>query len=670
MTIEQTALRIDAATGAWRVEEIFDPGLLGPVDYGLREYLQDPDVFVFGGGLLAGSRIPGTRRLICVARSPAWEGFYVSTLGGAAYVFHRVGVDYVRLEHACPVDSVLILNNVKGEIRVRFEPLEPDPIWQGYGGEFGFYALQQAVFEKYKGEYDGDWVRVLATGPGARHTRIGAIGSAQVKRGALTGVDEWAGRGGLGSRLLQHHRICAIVVGGDFEHTDLKDSEELDRYFQTKFGLPMMKADVTLSEKYRYVPEFDTGGTFGVNYELVDDNVLAFNYTTVFESDENRNALAARAIRGHYLAQFNAEIVEPRHFNHCGEPCAVTCKKMGPADVADPQSRLLYKKDYEPYSALGPQLGIFDQRYAEKLARAVDALGVDAIEFGCTLAWLFELLDRGLVPPEDLGLDARPRWTRDPWALNVMADSAHNARLAHALASTLLFDERGAPFRAGVRLAARALEQRYGFRAADYIPYSAHGDEGAICPNQYWVPGMFAPMAIMGRYFENYSNQFFPPRVLGRKNAERMVHELYSENGGCCRFHRRWVEKLFPEIVNTHYHQQIDYAAHHLRLAARIHALEGARTKFWESARIVDMIQAFLEKWQRFPLFDVELDAWVTRFHDDRPAAARAFWDEMLAGMEEIFAQADLGAAPPPDAAADAVLRPNPFPEDKPPSGP
>ena len=166
MPIEQTALRIDCATGRWQAEEIIDPDVLGPVDYGLREYLKDRSVFIFGGGVLAGSRIPGARRMVFVAHSPAWDGFYVSTLGGAAYVFHRLGVDYVTLQGACPVDSVLILNNKGGQISARFEPCKPDEIWPGHEGETGFYALQKYLFDKYKGEYSGDWVRVLALGPG------------------------------------------------------------------------------------------------------------------------------------------------------------------------------------------------------------------------------------------------------------------------------------------------------------------------------------------------------------------------------------------------------------------------------------------------------------------------------------------------------------------------
>ncbi len=43
------------------------------------------------------------------------------------------------------------------------ERISPEPL-------IGFYALQQAVFDRYHSEYEGDWVRVFAVGPAARRT--------------------------------------------------------------------------------------------------------------------------------------------------------------------------------------------------------------------------------------------------------------------------------------------------------------------------------------------------------------------------------------------------------------------------------------------------------------------------------------------------------------------
>ena len=270
---------VDLATGEWGVAVPRDQSLIGPVQYGWDRFQKDPDSMTFGGGLLAGSPLPGTRRMIFCGYSPQWEDFYVSALGGAMYVFHRLGVNYVWLRGQCPTDSILLLRLKDGQYSARLEPIDPEMIWQGYtdvnGRTWeGFYALQQYAFEKYRGEYNEDSFRILATGPGARHTKEGAIGSNQIRKGAVSVIDDWAGRGGLGSRLLQYHHVAAIVFGGDWQDPALKEAKELDEYFLKRFGKRAVAADIAVSQKYRYVPEFETGGTFGVNMHTANDQLF------------------------------------------------------------------------------------------------------------------------------------------------------------------------------------------------------------------------------------------------------------------------------------------------------------------------------------------------------------------------------------------------------------
>lgn len=87
-------------------------------------------------------------------------------------------------------------------------------------------------------------------------------------------------------------------------------------------------------------------------------NILAFNYRTIYWREDERKAFHQKFIRDHYLKQFNEETIQKKQQKTCGEPCAAVCKKMNG----------IYKKDYEPYQALGPLCGIFDQRAAEMLA--------------------------------------------------------------------------------------------------------------------------------------------------------------------------------------------------------------------------------------------------------------------------------------------------------------
>jgi glyceraldehyde-3-phosphate dehydrogenase (ferredoxin) len=623
-------LNVNLTTADWGVSVPLDQSLVGPVQYGWDRFTKDPDSFVFGGGLLAGSPLPGTRRMIFCAYSPQWEGFYVSALGGAMYVFHRFGVNYVWLRGQAQTDSVLILNLKGGEYSVRLEPVQADTVWEGYtdatGREWqGFYALQQYCFEKYKSEYSGDDFRILATGPGARYTKEGAIGSNAISKGKVSHIDDWAGRGGLGSRLLQHHRLAAIVFGGDWSDPALKQAKELDQYFLKRFNQRAIAADLALSQKYRYVPEFETGGTFGVNMHTADDRLLSFNYRSVYASDEERLALHKDLILDGYLKQFNEEIIKPRNFAHCGEPCAVACKKF----VGE------YKKDYEPYAALGPLCGIFDQRAAERLNKFVDTMGLDSIQTGGTVAWILELLGEGLLKAEEFGLPDVGAIRESPLRVTVPQSTAD---YAIAIIKMILFSPQGAVFRKGIRAAAKELDARYGIDSLNRAVFTAHGVEGCMVPNQYWTPGMFAPVPLMGKYFSYYENKFLPPRKLGRKNVERFVYEMYSENSGSCRFHRKWVEDIIDEIILSHFDLNFDYWQDQFKLAQAIHDYQSNASVFWESERTADLIHGFLEKWERDGLREPELLEWLARFRADKWKAARDFWDELYAGMAEAFA--------------------------------
>jgi glyceraldehyde-3-phosphate dehydrogenase (ferredoxin) len=657
----QRELSIDLPSGEFQVLPVADPRIIGPVDYGWARFdagrlaadRPDPDILTWGGGPLAGSRIPGSRRLVFCGYSPSWEGFYISSFGGGAYIMHRIGADFVCLRGQASQDSVLILNHTGGQISARLEPLEPDTIWTGYanpdGDEYliGFYALQQAIYDRYKSEYQGDWVRVFAVGPAARHTDEGIIGSNQVRGGRILPIDDWAGRGGLGSRLLQRHSIAACIFGGDWEDPDLKDSKEIDGYFLANYGQPMIKVDLGAGEKYRYVPGFQTGGTFGVNMHTVDARLLSFNWSSVRQPEDARLAQHTAFVREHYLRQFNEEIIEPKHFTHCGEPCGVACKKYD----------RIYKKDYEPYQALGPQCGVFDQRAAEELNHFVDAMGVDAIQMGGTVSWIMECVHAGLVDPAEFGFppadELRFGFVSDTAHFDLVLDSRRNADYAYQVLFAILFDPRCAIFRQGMRAAAQTLDERPKTKdetlsPADHPPsfvirpssssvYTAHGDRGCMVPNQYWVPGMLAPMPMMGKYFVYYGLDFLPPRELGKKCVERMVYELYNENSGICRFHRKWAEVIVDEIISSHYRFPVDFKAHQFELAKQIYELDGGAAVPWESERTVDAVWKYLEDIGGANP-DAELAAWIERFRADKWAAARAYWEEMRAGIAEAFA--------------------------------
>lgn len=604
------ALFVSAADGSHAVRVVDDPRLVGPVDFAWR---RAPKATVLGAGPVAGTFVPGANRLVVCGTSPQWGAFHVSTLGGAGLPWRGLGVDVVAIAGRAPAPSVLVLRNFGGRLSTALVPLDPDPIWRGRDGEIGIYALLGAVFDRFAAEFPIG--RVLAVGPAAARTRAGAIGSAPVEGKRLTPIDTWAGRGGMGSRLFAEHHLVAVVYGGDAPADEGDRAGFLERFERT-YGRSLEEVTLEKTRKYRFDPAFRTGGTFGSNYRTLRERALSFHYRSVLFSDETRDRIHARLIEGHYLRQFEEEMASSGRSFTCGEPCAAACKKVDGR----------YKKDYEPYQALGPLVGVFDQRAAESLVRFADAMGFDTIELGGTVAFAMEALERGWLGPSETGIAERPRW--EPDGFDPVADSAHNAALAERLVAWILDDVRAAPFRRGLRVAARAL----GGEAAQAAVYVARGDgEGAVVPNQYWVPGVLAPVPVLGRYYLDYTYEWQPPHALGAGCAERMRKELMLDNYGMCRFHRGWAETVLPEVVNRFRGLAVDAEEHHRHLALEID--EAGVPAPWETERVVDLVQSYLHKYRADGPPEPGLDEWIDRFRRDRRAAARAYWQEIRDGF-------------------------------------
>jgi glyceraldehyde-3-phosphate dehydrogenase (ferredoxin) len=639
----QKVLFVDASTGFYRVRRYKVGDYFGPVDLGvhLSGRLQSLN---FGVGLFAGSIFPGSNRLIFTGFSPSWRSFFISSMGGAGLVFDNLGINLVTLVGKAALPSVLYLNRFHGEeIEVEVLPIDLHAAWAGppsegcvddSGGKesgasagkasfarVGSYGLLDKVIALYGPRYASDY-RAFAVGPAAEVTDFGAIVSAPVSGGKATSVDTWAGRGGLGSKMLQEHGIAAVIYGGTVVGEDFRDRKVADEWFEAKYKQKLAVKDFEATTKYRFDPKFSTGGTFGVNYASLGGRMIAFNYRTVEWSEKERTELHEKFVLEHYLKQFNEETIATKSQATCGEPCSAVCKKL----------RGDFKKDYEPYQALGPLCGIFDQRAAERLNHAADSGGFDAISLGGVLAWLMECLDSGELAPEDLGVTKKPRWKVE--GFDAVSDSAHNADLGIELAASILGKKGMLDFSEGPRKWGRRVRRERGIRILDRFVYTANGRRGWMVPNQYWTPGVLAPMAIMGKYYMHYGPEFLPPRQLGKACAERLRKELGMDNAGLCRFHRAWGEEMMAEAIGAVYGLKDRYLETIAITASRINSRNAA--VYWESAKNIGFLKSFLLR-RRDVDKDAspELAAWIAAFESDPEEAALSFWFEMRKGIDE-----------------------------------
>lgn len=612
-------LIIDGATGFYKVKRYRIGDFFGPVDLGLHLAGRYNSLNI-GTGLLAGSIFPGSNRLFINGFSMSWGAFYISSMGGAGLVFDNLGINMISIIGRAPTSSILYLNRIHGEeVQVELQPIELWPIWNS--GRGGIYSLMDTTYERFGQWYETD-PRILAVGPAAQVTDIGAIGSVPITKGRITHVDTWAGRGGFGSKMLREHGIASIIYGGTVIDDDFRDRKVADQWFVDKYQQKLAAKDLEATAKYRFDPKFKTGGTFGVNYTTMGGRIMAFNYKTIYMSEEQRLKIHKEFIVDHYLKQFNEETIEPKQQKNCGEPCGAVCKKMNNE----------FKKDYEPYQTMGPLCGVFDQRAAERLNRKADSAGFDAISIGGVLSWLMECLDEKLLSPHELGVDKVPVFSPD--GFRVVEDSNHNADLGVQLIDSII-ERRGImDLSEGARKFARRIARERGKVIIDSFLYNANARKGWSVPNQYWTPGVLSPMPIAGKYYMVYGNVFLPPRELGRQNSARMIQELIVDNAGFCRFHRTWAEEMIPEIMESLFGLKKEFLANIAITASRINSRNSSI--FWESERNMDFVISFLKRKNDIDgLNDPELLRWIKRFEEDKHEAALEFWYEMHKGIHE-----------------------------------
>ena len=175
---------VDLASGAVG-ERLSD--VVGPVDLAVCE----TDALVLGCGPLSRLEVPGSHRLVVSGASPLWNGLGISTIGSAALSLHALGLQAVVLHERAKSPHVLILDrSASGALRAHTEPIDCEAVWRD-GGAYGMLRAAAALANRPS--------RVLATGPAARTTTFGAIGSASAGSDVF---DTWAGRAGFGTQLL------------------------------------------------------------------------------------------------------------------------------------------------------------------------------------------------------------------------------------------------------------------------------------------------------------------------------------------------------------------------------------------------------------------------------------------------------------------------------------
>jgi len=93
---------------------------------------------------------------------------------------------------------------------------------------------------------------------------------------------------------------------------------------------------------------------------------------------------------------------------------------------------------------------------------------------------------------------------------------------------------------------------------------------------------------------------------------------------------------MMPDVVEALYGMKEAYLESIRLMSGTMY--QKNRARFWESGRSRDFIHRFLLRQHEVEHNnDPELLDWLAQFEQDRDRAARAFWEEMKSGMDEIL---------------------------------
>ena len=314
---------------------------------------------IFACSPLVGSRLTTSSKFAVAAKSPL-TGMIGDSLSSSflAVELKRTGVDALVIKGRSDRPTLLVLEDDE----VRFEDASD------LTGTTAFEA-EQEVRNRL-----GRRFRVACVGPagenGVRYASIANDGGRQ------------AGRTGTGA-VMGSKNLKAIAVRGRTP-APVFDPERLNAVGRDLSARSLGPA----TEKYRTTGTMANLAVFDRLGTLPTRN---FQQSTFDMTDE----VSGEAMySGHFVK--NA---------HCAN-CTIGCEKI--LSVGDGANGSTGRMEYESAFALGPLVGVGDRETIIRASHYCDAVGMDTISAGGTVAWAMECFERGILTlAETDGLDLR-----------------------------------------------------------------------------------------------------------------------------------------------------------------------------------------------------------------------------------------------------------------------
>ena len=308
---------------------------------------------IFALGPVTGLSLPGASRCCIGAKSPLTGGIAKSEAGGSWMVeLKRAGFDCIIVEGKAPKPVYLWINDGKAEIR------DAVHLWGKDVKEV------QGIIRNDLGD---NRVHVAA---------IGAAGEKMVRYSCIMlGLFDAAGRGGLGA-VMGSKNLKAIAVRGHKPPAIMNEAY-----------IKKLRQELLL--RPHHLSEYGTGGPEMMMHERDGDLPVRNQRDGLFPGVKNITGVAIKdTIRVKMEGCFG---------------CNVRCKKVVKFEdpyTCDPDYG---GPEYETLGALGSNCGIDDLKAVCKGNERCNALALDTISTGSSIAFAMECYEKGLLTDKDTG---------------------------------------------------------------------------------------------------------------------------------------------------------------------------------------------------------------------------------------------------------------------------
>ena len=322
--------------------------------------LDERNKIIFAAGLFSGI-VPGGSKVSVVSRSPE-TGLISDSYAGDRFgpLLKRWGYDALIFEGKSEKPVYFVLGENTGLERA-------EKLWG-----VGVYRATKILWERYDGA-------VATIGPaGEREVRIASI---------IFDTERAAGRGGLGA-VKSSKNLKAIVIEKTDRKIEIRNEDEYQKLRDVFF------------EKYSQSEETESLRKYGTTNGLLSSSRVgmspSYNFSKPYIPEELAEKLSYREI-GKYE-------VEPEEFIH-GKSCPVKCARYVKIKINGKEIHV--KPEYESLAMLGAATGVFNAKKVLYFIHLANDLGLDSISAGNVIAWLFEMVEKGLITENEIGFKVR-----------------------------------------------------------------------------------------------------------------------------------------------------------------------------------------------------------------------------------------------------------------------